>query len=180
MNEEPLDEQYFEWLAGQVVNLRLRNPTQTSWSVLRKLFSTQFLWRIRNDDNRAEDGKELRREFLDIYPQDVVSSWMNEKCSFLEMLIALSRRLSFQTEGASSAEWFWHLLDNVGLYVSDREFDSQGMDTYARQVLEGLNNRTYDRNGRGGLFPLTDSDIDQTTIELWYQMNYYLLERSQT
>jgi len=179
MNVEPLEELYFEWLAVQVVNVRLRNRTQTNWHILEHLHRTEFLWRIRNDDNRVADGKELRSEFLEERSDlDYGPEWLDQGCSFLEMLIALSRRLTFETEGVSSAEWFWHMLDNVGLHVSDSDYESQRMETFTDQVLQALNNRTYNPNGRGGLFPLNDAQIDQTQVELWYQMNYYLLERS--
>lgn len=179
MNDEPLDELYFKWLVAQLVNTRLKNPTLTTWYVLQQLFSTEFVWRIHNDDNRVADGKELRSEFLEMHPDiSADRTWLNQGCSFLEMLIALSRRLTFQTEGASSAEWFWHLMDNIGLHVSDRDYESKRLQTYVDQVLQTLNNRTYDRTGRGGLFPLRDTEVDQTKVELWYQMNYYLLERS--
>ena len=175
---EPLEETYFKWLAVQVVNARLRNPRQTNWEVLRQLHRTEFTWFVHNDDNRVADGKELRAEFLqDEFGEPLNDARNSEGCSFLEMLIALSRRLSFQTEGVSPAEWFWHLLGNAGLHISDWDYESQRMHDYVDQVLQVLNNRTYDKNGRGGLFPLRDSDIDQTQVELWYQMNYYLLER---
>ena len=179
MNSAPLDEVYFEWLAVQVVNIRLKNRTQTNWHVLRQLFGTEFVWRIRNDDNRVGDGKELRSEFLEQNP-DVHASyeWLNQGCSFLEMLIALSRRLTFLTEGVSSSEWFWHMLDNVELHVSDLIFEARGMQLHTERALLELNNRTYDRNGRGGLFPLHDAEVDQSQVEIWHQMNYYLLERS--
>lgn len=175
MNVEPLEETYFKWLVDQVVNSRLHNSRQTNWEVLRQLHQTEFFWRIRNDDNRVADGKELRSEFLDGLP---AGSWETQGCSFLEMLIALSRRLAFQTEGISPAEWFWHLMDNVGLRISDWDYEEQRMHGYVDQVLQMINNRTYDKNGRGGLFPLHGANIDQTKIEIWYQMNYYLLERS--
>lgn len=172
---EPLEETYFKWLVVQVVDNRRRNPRMTHWEVLKQLHRTEFLWIIRNDDNRVVDGKELRTEFLE---GGSVDDWETQGCSFLEMLIALSRRLTFQTEGVSEAEWFWHLLDNVGLRISDWDYEEQRMYGYVDQVLQALNNRTYDKNGRGGLFPLHDPVDDQTKVELWYQMNYYLLERS--
>ena len=180
MTPEPLEETYFKWLAVHVVNTRLKNPSLTNWYVLQKLFSTEFVWRVRNDDNRVADGKELRSMFLDQHlGLEVDPSWFEQPCSFLEMLIALSERLTFQTEGTSPAEWFWHLLNNVGLCISDQVYSSDRLELYVDQVLQMINMRTYDSNGRGGLFPLQDSGgIDQTKVELWYQMNYYLLERS--
>lgn len=178
MIAEPLDETYFKWLAVQVVNTRLKNPRSTYWEVLRQLQRTEFVWKIRNDDNRVEDGKELRSEFFESeFGEPLIDEMRNEACSFLEMLIALSRRLEFQASGASAADWFWHLLDNVGLHITDWDYEAQRMHDYVDQVLQVINNRNYDRNGRGGLFPLHESDIDQREVELWYQMNYYLLER---
>lgn len=179
MTPEPLDETYFEWLAVQVVNPRPRNPRQTYWLLLKQLFATEFVWRIRNDDNRVEDGKELRQRFLEDYPvSNPTSEWLNQGCSFLEMLIALSGRLAFQTEGISPSEWFWTLMGNVNLVITDYDYELGRLEMFVGQVLEVINNRTYDRNGRGGLFPLHESEVDQATVELWYQMNYYLIERS--
>ena len=179
MNVEPLDETYFKWLAVQVVNARLRNPSLTNWYILRQLYTTEFVWRIRNDDNRVEDGKELRSEFLEANPDiSAPQDWMNLGCCFLEMLIALARRLQFQTERVSSSEWFWHLMDNISLNIFDRDYEFNRMEGFVGQVLQRLNDRTYERNGRGGLFPLHDDSVDQTKVEIWYQMNYYLLERS--
>ena len=37
--------------------------------------------------------------------------------------------------------------------------------------------RTYDSNGYGGLFPLRNPREDQRKVELWYQLNAYLLEQ---
>lgn len=179
MTAEPLDETYFKWLAVQAVNTRLKNPTLTYWSVLRQLFKTEFVWRIRNDHNRVADGRELRLEFLEEHIDGPIEQdWLAEGCSFLEMLLALSRRLTFQAEGASSSEWFWHMMRNVNLQITDADYEANRMEGFVGQVLQSLNDRTYGSTGKGGLFPLNDPQTDQTKVELWYQMNYYLLERS--
>lgn len=179
MTDEPLDEVYFKWLVVQVVNTRLKNPNLTNWHVLRQLFTTEFLWRVPNDDNRVADGQELRLEFLEIHlDEPVTQDWLVEGCSFLEMLIALSRKLAFQTEGASAAIWFWHMMDNVQLRIFDTTYELERMEGFVGQVLQCLIDRTYDKNGKGGLFPLRDTDQDQTRVEIWYQLNHYLLERS--
>lgn len=179
MNVVPLEERYFEWLAVQVVNPRLRSNQVSRWSVLEQLHTTEFKWFVRNDDNRAADGKELRSMFLEEFSvSSPTQEWLDLGCSFLEMLIALSGRLAFQTEGISPAEWFWHLLGNAGLDISDADYEQFGMNLFVEQVLQSINDRTYKKDGRGGLFPLIEPGVDQTKNELWTQMNYYLLERS--
>lgn len=181
MSNEPLDESYFQWLYSQVASLRFKNPARTHWSLARQLYTTEFIGYLPNDDNRVYDGMELRVEFLSEHPDapqpDPV--WLEEGSSFFEMLIALSRRLSFADEKASSAEWFWRLMSNVNLHdVYDSVYDQPGIRETIGKILQMLNDRTYDFNGRGGLFPLRDTDIDQRHVEIWYQMQYYLIERS--
>lgn len=180
MNIEPLDELYFQWLYAQVASIRLKNPTRTHWSLAKQLYTTEFFGELPNDENRVYEGKELRLEFLELNPTVSPDSvWLEEGASFLEMLIALSRRLSFADERASAVEWFWRLMNNLNLgNLSDANYDSPGIPEAVNHVLQTLNNRSYDYNGRGGLFPLRETDIDQRHVEIWYQMQYYLIERS--
>jgi hypothetical protein len=42
--------------------------------------------------------------------------------------------------------------------------------------LHKLNNRTYSKLGKGGLFPLRSSAYDQRKVELWYQMAAFMTE----
>lgn len=177
MTPEPLDEVYFKWLYRQVAPLRLKNPARTYWSLLRQLFEREFVWFIPNDDNRAMDGVELRCEFLAHEKLEVddraTQEWLALGCSMLEMLIALSRRLSFVGGGASS-DRFWQMLHNVGLDIyNDLAWDGDQVEP----VIRRINERTYDENGNGGLFPLMETDINQQKVELFYQMNSYVMER---
>lgn len=178
MNNEPLDESYFCWLYVQVASTRLKNPARTFWHLLRQLYTTEFTWFIPNDDNRVEEGKALRYEFLEMNPDanpDPV--WLEEGSSFLEMLVALSRRLSFEDERASSEEWFWQLMSNINLVITDSYYENGEPSKYVSDALQVVNDRTYDFHGKGGLFPLAHTEIDQAHVEIWYQMTYYLIER---
>jgi len=47
---QPLDELYFTWLYSQVGSVRTRNPARTYWSLLRYLYTKEFVWIIPNDD----------------------------------------------------------------------------------------------------------------------------------
>lgn len=170
---EPLDEVYLRWLYEQVASVRLKNPSRTYWCLLRQLFTKEFVWIVPNDDNRVEDGKDLRYEFMELPDVEVSNDWMDIGCSVLEMLIGLSRRLAFEAEG-KPAEWFWTLCENLDVIHEDAGYD------YAEEVdakLDRLIWRTYDRSGRGGLFPLHEPEKDQRDQEIWYQLNAYLLER---
>lgn len=176
---EPLDEQYLQWLYGQVASVRLRNPSKTYWHLLRMLFTTEFVWLIPNDDNRMEDGRDLRREFTeDLGIRHPDPDWMILGCSLLEMLIALSRRLVFEADGkAGTSEWFWHLIGNLNLAnFNDVHYQEAQHKEYVQHVINDVIWRTYRDDGQGGLFPLREPREDQRTVELWYQLANYLLE----
>lgn len=178
----PLDELYLRWLYRQVASVRLKNPTRTYWSLLRQLYIKEFVWLIPNDDNRVEDGRDLRYEFLDTISEDaryeVDPDWMGLGCSMLEMLIGLARRLAFEADGGEVRDWFWQMLENVDLRrFNDRYFSKDIQVVAIDEVLDTIIWRVYNIDGHGGLFPLKNSEEDQRFVELWYQMSSYLLER---
>lgn len=170
-----LEEDYFIWLYSQVASVRIRNTARTHWSLCRQLHQKEFIWLVPNDDNRVEDGRNLRYEFLKhnrIRHPD--QNWLQLGCSMFEMLIGLSRRLSFEGDG-EPREWFWELIDNLGLmHTNDQIYDDQ----IAKEIDEALDRviwRQYASNGMGGLFPIVDADCDQRQVEIWYQMSSYLM-----
>jgi hypothetical protein len=67
------------------------------------------------------------------------------------------------------------MIKNLGLDQFDDQipYDWEDVD----EALSALIYRTYDRDGTGGLFPLTHPEEDQRKVEIWYQLNAYLLER---
>lgn len=171
----PLDELYLTWLYSQIGSVKEKHPARTHWSLARQLFTKEFVWIIPNDDNRLEDGRDLRVEFLEEEGiEDPDPEWMRIGCSMLEMLVGLSRRLAFEAEG-EPREWFWHLMKNLGLnHCSDKR-----RLTYeeVNDVLDRVIWRTYRWDGHGGLFPLNEPEKDQREVEIWYQLSAYLLER---
>lgn len=171
---EPLDEAYLRWLYSQVASPRLRSPQKRYWKLTRTMYTTEFFWLVPNDDNRVEDGRVLRYEFLDLNRRfDPDPDWLALGCSFLEMIIALSRRLAFEAQRTPDW-WFWELMKNVGL--ADCHDASDTTEDEIKQVLDTVIWRTYRRNGHGGLFPLDNPEKDQRKVEIWYQLNTYLLD----
>lgn len=169
--DEPLDNLYFNWLCAKVIRVEVPTPSLTYWKLFRKLYCTEYVWLLSGDDNRAEDGLELREEFLVESRLREEEPWRSGPCSIFEMLIAFSRRAEFNA-GKTPAFWFWHFLENLGLNeandasdISDEEID---------EILHTFIWRCYDSCGHGGLFPMEHPKYDQREIEVWYQFNQYL------
>jgi hypothetical protein len=169
-----LDDEYLTWLYSQVASVRQTKPSGTYWKLFKQLYTKEFVWFVPNDDNRVEDGRALRHEFFKENDMDGDPTWDGMSCSFLELLIGLSRRLSFEAEGPPD-DWFWHILDNIDLtnYTDADRFDPGDVEELLDQVIW----RTYDPDGYGGLFPLRYPDEDQRGEELWNQLCAYVLER---
>lgn len=168
---QPLDDIYLEWLYDQVLVRTQRGASY--WKLLRQMYQTEFTWFVPNDGNRAEDGKDLRTEWAAESDIDPPGMWLDMGCSFLEMLIALARRMSFQV-GETPQHWFWHLLENLDV---EANHDGSGYSrSYVVKRMRIVMDRMYDLNGNGGLFPLRRPNKDQRKVELWDQMNAYLLQ----
>lgn len=170
---DPLDELYLTWLYSQVGSTKLRNPSRTYWTLFNHMYRKEFVWFVPNDSNRVGDGVWLRHEFLEHVNREPEDSWMELGCSFLEMLVALSRRLDFLTNG-SVRFWFWKLLGHLDLekYNDNILYPYDQIDA----ILDIVIWRLYESDGTGGLFPLKNPRRDQRNVEIWYQMQAYLIE----
>ena len=172
-----LDETYFDWLYGQVCSDRTKSKHRTFRKLLYILYTKEFVWLVPNDDNRVEDGRDLRFEFLEqsgVLDVDKDAHWLRLECSFLEFLIALSRRLEFETDREASV-WFWELMINLELQQYNDAVDIPHDEV--EDVLNRVIWRQYNYNGGGGLFPLVYPEQDQRKVEIWYQQSAYVLER---
>jgi len=175
-----LDETYFDWLYSEISSSRSTDPRKTHRKLAHILYVKEFIWLVPNDDNRVEDGKELRYEFLEeqeIRVPKKDSQWLELGCSMLEMLVALSRRYSFEV-GRPPEVLFWEMMRNLELHrFSDAAlYKAEDVD-HISEVLDRVIWRKYNYNGGGGLFPLIYPESDQREVELWYQLSAYILER---
>lgn len=169
----PLDELYFKWLYALVADPKETNLSRSYWGLLRQLYTKEFVFIVPHDDNRLEDGKDLRFEFLASDKSHNNSDmWVTMGCSMFELLVGLSRRLSFQAEG-EPAQWFWTLLDHIHLADYNDLHPRDDVD----EILDEVIWRRYLPSGKGGLFPLERPKEDQRKVELWYQLSAYILER---
>jgi hypothetical protein len=166
---------YFTWLCTKIY------PKKSYHFLLKTLHRREFYWTVPNDDNRAEDGKKLREEYQRDTAYILDYEALDGPCSVLEMLVALAERWEGIT-GCSPDEnqsyvWFWLMMENCGLAgYTDARITAPNAAFEVDQIIDQVLGRTYRRNGRGGLFPLRRPKEDQRRVELWYQLNAYLLE----
>ncbi len=167
-------EDYILWLGAQLRD-EYDNSGKTYDDLIKVMFEKPFTCVIPMDENRMMDGMDLRVDFARIEHIRPTLMPMLGPCSFLEVLIGLSRRMAF-IAGGQAPGWAWQLLCNIEL---NRMSDplTRGKHRKAQEIMDTVIWRKYDPDGTGGFFPLTHSDNgDQTQIELWYQMNAYIAE----
>jgi hypothetical protein len=161
-----LIDDYFDWLVSQI---HIPNNNQYI-NLFEKMYNLEFIWTVPNDDNRVQDGKDLRNEFLGGLPRVLHL----EAVSFLEVLVALSRRLAFTASGNPEV-WAWKLIKNLRLNKMSDPL-TQERSNRVDEILDAVIWRTYSYNGEGGFFPLEQAAQDQTKVEIWYQLNAYVIE----
>lgn len=179
---------YFQWLCDIV---RCDQNDKSYYNLLGMMYETPFEVKIDNDINRAVDGNEFKGAYiLDIYgteEQKNIDFHMpaEQNCSILEMIMGISKRMAFelaedQSEDFDFYRYFWEILDNLGLkWYDDDQFGDNFMrcKIEIRKILSILNDRSYKRNGVGGMFPLLFPEKNQKKVEIWYQMQAYINEK---
>ena len=177
MTREDLSSRYFEWLCGIVFDRRYLGERSYS-KLLFLLHSVDFEVVIGMDQNRAEDGIDLRYRFGDEcgYIQPMIASLLDVvPCSVLEMTVALSFQceniMNDPEKGNRLSKWFWMMIDSLGLASMD---DSNFDEGFARFVIFRFLTREYSSNGEGGLFVINNCECDLRRVEIWHQMCWYL------
>jgi len=175
-----VDDLYFRWL------MDLLGAERGAFKRLcSMLHNNTFTRSVGNDSNRSAEGIRLRRRFMSDYSDANISprktnSFLEQECSWLEMLIALSEALDFLYDGGVQ-ERLLELVDNLGLSKilfspDDRydEVDQELVDMATTRVDYNL----FDADGHGGLFPLkTSNHPDQREVEIWEQHAAYFREK---
>ena len=183
MNDQrTFSQEYFDWLYSKI---RANNKRLNHRHLLDILFKKDFRWTVNFDENRCDDGLELREIYIQEFNIDEdhleVQYFLKRKCSVLEVLVGLAIRMNdlehiLEDPKNHTNRWFHELLKNLKL---DEFTDELGPIEEAEvdDILERWLGRTYDFFGRGGAFPLKKRPLkDQTRVELWYQMMSYLAE----
>ena len=169
--------EYFDWMY-QLVSDKQYIGDRSYRKLLSKLYNIPFTYTIDMDGNRAADGIDLRYRFgyERNYEDYIIASFLDDKpCSVLEMIVALALRCETIMEdpdyGDRTGEWFWGMIESLGLESMD---DTSFNRDYVDDVIDIFLSRDYGRDGRGGLFTIKHPKRDLRTVEIWYQMNWYL------
>lgn len=174
--EDGINNSYFEWMSDIVCEDRY--SVQISYrKLLMSLHSIVFRYSMSRDANRADDGIDLRYRFAYEHP-DIKNAelYLKGPCSVLEMMVALAIRceesiMDDPSIGDRTSQWFWIMVSNLGLNsMTDSKFDKQ----YVKRIISRFLNREYDPDGTGGLFIIKDCQQDLRTVEIWYQLCWYL------
>lgn len=174
MRQHPITAKYFKWMCDHVYEHRDRKSVSFD-KLLARLHDIEFRYLIPLDENRAEDGMDLRWRFAYEHGLPTVPSCLDGSCSVLEMLIALSIRCESIMDdtryGDRTGQWFWGMITNLGLgSMTDSRFDSE----YVDEVIDTFLYREYEPNGKGGLFTIPNCDEDLREVEIWHQLSWYL------
>jgi len=172
-----LKDTYFDWMTSLVIpNVSERGRYS---NLLASLEDNVFYFTIPLDENRYIDGMALRNRFA--YENGINESYAlqefdNKKCSMLEMLVALSLRIEEQIMedadmGNRISTWFFEMIKTLRLYhMTDDNFDPG----WVKYRIDSLLNHKYESNGDGGLFRVDKPRQDLRSVEIWYQMVWYL------
>jgi hypothetical protein len=144
------------------------------------LHDIEFRYLIPRDQNRAEDGENLRYRFAirQGYERSAaeIVDILDRPCSVLEMMIALAVRceeniMDDPNVGDRTGQWFWGMIGTLGLgNMVDSRYDERLVDDIINRFLD----RDYDPDGRGGLFFVPHCDWDMRDMEIWHQLCYFL------
>lgn len=173
--EDSVNNGYFEWLCD-LINVKRFSKQVTYRKLLMHLHNIEFTWFVPHDDNRADDGIQLRRNYALDQNDITLSDYIHGPCSVLEMMVALANRcevtiMDDTQMGNRTGQWFWGMIHNLGLTpMKDSNFDREFVDDVIGRFL----NREYDADGRGGLFTVRNCPHDLRTVEIWCQLSWYL------
>lgn len=162
-------QEYYDWLCNEVSN----EYHDFDW-LLEILWEKEYYGIIDNDNNRRDDGLNLRYFYSDITNNSLTDLETLGPCRCLEMLVALAGRMDDELYGSeynkTRAILFWELVENLGLTLPKNR-------DIVRIILHDWLERRYFANGDGGIFPLNKSRRNQLRVEIWYQMMEYINER---
>ena len=180
MTQNEIKNEYFEWMYSIACGNRYSKSISYR-KLLMLLHQIDFRYSILKDENREEDGIDLRYRFATAISShdDLIESIAEDldgPCSVLEMILALAIRceesiMDDPQIGDRTGQWFWGMINNMDLgSMTDDRFDKK----YVIERVDIFLDRKYKPDGKGGLFRIRNCDQDLRRVEIWYQLCWYL------
>lgn len=167
---------YFDHLVDKICDKKHQKVDYIP--LLDLLHSMKFEWSIDMDENRVGDGLVLRKKWLQnegIY--EYLYEFDDEKVSVLEVLIGIAERIEYDVgnmmDGDFTSERFWMLLRNLDIEKYDA---SNYKPLNIKEKVRNWMARKYKKDGSGSIFPMKKCQKDMRTLQIWDQMNLYLME----
>ena len=144
---------------------------------------------IKLDENRLSDVQSLLREtyiqsqseWYRLTNDDIMElpTW---PVSFLELIISLAMRIDLDfmreiNEVDNTRIYFWILVRNLGFLEYDDEHWGEDAIISIVNRLNIVQDRKYDFDGKGGLFPLENSEVDQRNVQIWNQLCQFVSQK---
>lgn len=165
--KNPMYDEYFAYLCGEI-GAHEFNGYLGYYNLLSNLYYSTYKYTYSMDKNRLHDGLDLRYRY---YRTPSHERLYDISCNMLEMLIALSNRMSGVVVEVTPEDWFWRMINNMKLgTMTDDSYDSKKVDI----IIEKLINHAYKANGEGGLFTINDPSKDMRRVEIWTQAGWYV------
>lgn len=175
-----LKDLYFSWMCEKIFpNIRDRN---NYINLLRCLHEIVFHYSIPMDENRKQDGVDLRYRFAQDrgYSNRDIEIHIDQvnECSMLEMMVALALRgddnMLYDYETGSKADYIFMVMLR-SLEIDNMVNGRFNMDT-VHYSIDRLLNHEYAYDGRGGLFTVKHPRRDMREVDIWYQMCWSIQE----
>lgn len=173
---------YFDWLC-EIVCVDGRYADESYWILAEALWDIDYYWILDMDETRAKSVETLRYRYINEGGRPRYTG----KASVLEVLVMMAESmydLLDELDGEDQRPiYFWEMIDNLGLIgYSDRFFKEIGdkRPIFERRIVKKVRiwlDRAFEYDGKGSIFPLMEPKEDQRNVDLWYQMQAYLIER---
>lgn len=164
---------YYIWLL-EMIDFDSHGHDKQS-KLLQYLHNKEYVWDIWTDENRAEDGLNLRcrfekeTDYLDYSP-------LEKPCSVLEMMVAFAERIDKDVtdEEYGTPYWFWIMIENLGLKdCTDDVFDAKKVNS----VLDNWLNSLTKNDLKSGIFPGKSGKKPESDTDEWFRMQKWIAER---
>lgn len=172
---------YYKWVIKKVYD---KSVSSNYDALMKYLFMKEYEYDNWLDENRKGDALAMRELWFDNIPEEKmdendISFRDTAPCSWLEMFVAFSKRIEDQIMndgdiGDRTSQWFWLMMTSLGLSkMTNDRFNKKKVD----DILHRLAYHEFNKDGSGGaLFIIHNPMYDMRKADLWYQMNYFLVE----